>query len=182
MKKPMIFFVFILLQQCSSFGKLFDTTKSVQEIKNSINDATHSFDKTIAKAAGSINDSTDKVTDSMDNFTLSINNAIRTGKPIAWTGIGIAGTYVAYKIYDSFTYRYGNEATYKRLRYEQELALLAAKKNLLMMLKNNIRGELGTLGLPKACDQAARILVLLPGGLEELEKITIMFKKYITIK
>jgi hypothetical protein len=182
MRKSIILLTCFSLQQCFGFWGFFDAKKSVKELNESISKVTDSFDESVKEATGALNASTEKVTDSMNNFTLAINNAVETGKPIAWTGVGVAGVYVAYRICGGIAYSLSYEATVKRLRFKQERAILIAKKNLLNLIKKNIRGEIGAYSLPKACDQAVRALVLLPGGLEELEKVTLMFKKYMATK
>jgi hypothetical protein len=111
-----------------------------------------------------------------------LNEAVDKAKPIAWTGVGVAGAYVVYRICDGIAYQFGDEAAVKKLENKQKRELIAAKKTLLDSLKKNVAGAMGSFGLPKACDPAVQALVLLPGGKEELEKIIDLFKQYVSPK
>ncbi len=99
--------------------------------------------------------------------------------PIAWLCAGVYATHstctMVCEAKDAFTS--SNKDKSEELQYGELCTLLKAKKELRESLAKNEKGERGVFGLPVACEDAARKLVL-AGGANDLEKITADFKKW----
>jgi hypothetical protein len=64
----------------------------------------------------------------------------------------------------------------------QAKALAIARQELIKLLDKNSDGEIGAYGLPKACDDAVKKLIFIPGGTEELKKIVEIFREFYVAK
>lgn len=82
--------------------------------------------------------------------------------------------YNLYGIYTLFT----EQDRLIHVMEKQEYNFLAARARMIDSLKKNADHPIGTLGIPKECEEAAQELVLLPGGKEELQEITQHFQEY----
>lgn len=90
-----------------------------------------------------------------------IRNGIIIGVTATVTGVGLG--YAIYRLYKSIST--------SRQQQKQEQDLLAAKKVLLTSLAPHTREEVGPLGIPSACEQAAFNLLTLKGGKPTLDEI-----------
>jgi hypothetical protein len=98
-------------------------------------------------------------------------------KAVKDVGGVIAGTAGAdFAINKSIAYRQK-----QREKNKHEKEFLSAQQRVINLIKQNVEGELGRYGLPKACDQAVLDLVFLPGGREVLQEIQETFRTFFVV-
>jgi preprotein translocase subunit SecG len=124
------------------------------------------------------------------------NNSYAIGAPevVAKVAHGIAGAIVkvtstAWPTFCVVMSLYGIYWTHQqlatsaeRIKKQQEADFAIASKKLIDLLVEHANEKVAELGIPEACEQAARELMLLPNGLEEFKRVVGVYTSYIKNK